>query len=192
MSYGHKIDYFKLKRFLTTAMNNLYDLDEALFRGPLQKLRIDVFEQFEYYTKFAALNVKNIFESEFLTTLPVYVSNKQKLEKYEAGKIIFLEGEHGDNMYMILRGEVSISYEGVLLATLTSGDIIGEMSLLDSQPRSATAMALADVSLLCVSKENFLPLVKNSDEFTIRLLSSFSNRIRVQNRIISELTQHSC
>ncbi len=89
MSYNHRIDYFKLKRFSTTAMNNLYDLDEQLFRGPLQKLRIDVFEQFEYYSKFALLNTKTIFENEFLNKIPAYVTNKQKLEKHINQKAVF-------------------------------------------------------------------------------------------------------
>ncbi len=115
-----------------------------------------------------------------------------KLEKYEADKFIFQEGEDGDTMYMILKGVVAISYEGVLLASLEGGDIIGEMSLLDNQPRSASAKALTETLTLAVTKENFLPLIRNSDEFTIRLLSSLSSRIRVQNHLISELTQQSC
>lgn len=79
-----EIDYFKLKRFLMTAIRNLKDIDDSIFAGLLTKLQNDVFSLFDYHSKFIMQNtlVRHIFETRFLPNFESYknASNEEKTE----------------------------------------------------------------------------------------------------------------
>ncbi len=68
------------------------------------------------------------------------------------GETIFKEGETAKELYVIQSGQVEIQLGNRLLATLEANDIFGEMALLDSAPRSATAIAKTDVALVPISR----------------------------------------
>jgi CRP-like cAMP-binding protein len=78
---------------------------------------------------------------------------------YPAGSIIFNEGDTGDALFIIQSGQVRIAKKSaedeMTLAYLKSGDIFGEMGLLENQPRSASAFAHTDCSLMRVEGDNF-------------------------------------
>ena len=73
-----------------------------------------------------------------------------------AGQLLFAEGDHGDQAYLITDGEIEIlktsSGRDVLLAVRSQSDVIGEMALLHEEPRIATARARTDASLLTIPK----------------------------------------
>ncbi len=81
------------------------------------------------------------------------------------GETIFKEGETAKELYVIQSGQVEIQLGNRLLATLEANDIFGEMALLDSAPRSATAIAKTDVALVPISKKDFLTLVGRAPTF---------------------------
>ena len=68
------------------------------------------------------------------------------------GETIFKEGETAKELYVIKSGQVEIQLGNRLLATLETNDIFGEMALIDSAPRSATAVAKTDVALVPISR----------------------------------------
>lgn len=112
--------------------------------------------------------------------------------EYAQGQVIFLEGEPGDEMYIIQEGRVDIvriTEEGKehALAILKEGDMFGEMALLENKPRSASAIANTDVKLLAVNRENFELMVKTRPELTVKLLHILSNRIWVAYRQLDNL-----
>src|SRR5262249_9604207 len=79
---------------------------------------------------------------------------------YARGEAIVREGEPGDSIYLIERGEVTVLIGGSdgahhTLNRMSAGDHFGEMSLLTGEPRSATVMAESDVSVLEVSRAAF-------------------------------------
>ncbi len=82
------LDYFKLKRFLMTAIRNLKDIDDAIFTGALSKLQQDVFSLFDYHSKFIMQNtlVRHIYETRFLPNFEPYTTagegEKQEILKY--------------------------------------------------------------------------------------------------------------
>ena len=63
---------------------------------------------------------------------------------FPAGTVIAVEGAQGNHMYVVMSGEVSISINDQLLATARSGEIVGEMALINSNIRSATVTAATD------------------------------------------------
>ena len=77
------------------------------------------------------------------------VESKVKVE-HSSGDVLFTEGDEGDRMYVILEGEVLIIAGGQVVDELSKGDLFGEMALIVSSPRSATATAKSACVLTCL------------------------------------------
>ncbi len=106
---------------------------------------------------------------------------------FEEGQTIFKKGEIGHCMYVIYAGEVSIYDHETLLATFTKGDVFGELALLDSEPRSASAIAENDVLLFRIDQEDFYDLMEERNELLRSVLRILCQRIRNQNDKIRSL-----
>jgi CRP-like cAMP-binding protein len=100
---------------------------------------------------------------------------------YKKDSLIFAEGESGNELYILTKGLVKITriLDGneLILAVLKDGDIFGEMAILEDKPRSATAVALEDVTLTVVLKENFALIAKTQPQVLYRLTQILSERI---------------
>ncbi len=100
---------------------------------------------------------------------------------YPKNTMIFAESMPGKELYIIQKGSVKISkFVGgteVLLAVLKTGDIFGEMSLIENKPRSASAIAYEDAVLLAVNKENFGRMVSTQPQIISRLTQLLAERI---------------
>lgn len=79
------------------------------------------------------------------------------------GEVILSKGGVSDRFYLIESGEVRVSDDGVVLRTEGAGEVFGEIGLLRDVPRTATVAALTDVSLLTLSRDDFLSLVADED-----------------------------
>ena len=102
----------------------------------------------------------------------------------KAGETVFKEGEEAKELYVIKSGQVEIRLGNRLLATLDANDIFGEMALIDSAPRSATAIAKTDVALVPVSKKDFVTLVSRAPTFALDIMGVLARRLRDANRAI--------
>ena len=111
---------------------------------------------------------------------------------YKPGEIVFCEYEPGDDFYLIQSGHVRItkvvSDKEKTLDILQSGDIFGEMAILEQQPRSATALAEDEVKMLVFNRQNFELLLKSNPEIAIKLLKTFTKRIYDAKRQLMVLT----
>ena len=91
-----------------------------------------------------------------------------------AGAVLFDEGSVGDRAYIIQSGELEIVKSSVggevLLAVRGQGEVIGEMSLLEETPRTATVRAHSDVSLVAISKQQFNALLDSSPSAARKML----------------------
>lgn len=100
--------------------------------------------------------------------------------QFPKDSIIFAEGEPGEELYIIKSGSVKISKivdnNEFLLAVLKAGDIFGEMALLESKSRAASAVAYEDCSLMVVNRRNFEQMVNTDPHLIPRLTSLFSDR----------------
>lgn len=110
---------------------------------------------------------------------------QEQLKLFADGDIIFREGDDSREMYVVVEGEVVVSKHAattdVTLATLHKGDFVGEMSLLESLPRSATARAKGRTRLLVIHPGGFLLKIRRDPTFAFEMLQSLSRRIRVTN-----------
>ncbi len=101
------------------------------------------------------------------------------------GEAVFFEGDEGREMYVIQKGQIAITRringEEMLVALKGKGDFIGEMALLESMPRSATARAVGDTKLLVIHAGGFLQKIRRDPTFAFEMLQRMSARFRVLN-----------
>jgi len=105
------------------------------------------------------------------------------LSHFPAGKVLFREGDAGEDMYIIQSGRVAIkkrtgANKDVTLAVLEKGDFFGEMAVLERMPRSATAEMAEAGDLIVISGDTFGDMIKSNPEIAFRMLRKYSIRLR--------------
>jgi CRP/FNR family transcriptional regulator, cyclic AMP receptor protein len=103
-------------------------------------------------------------------------------QSFAPGDTIFVEGDDGRLMYVVLDGSVRLSVTGRTLEKVGKGGVFGEMALIDAAPRSATATALTACSLVPLSAQRFKALVKESPDFAIDIMRVMAARLRSMDR----------
>jgi CRP-like cAMP-binding protein len=119
-----------------------------------------------------------------------------KPEQFPPGHDIIHQGDRGDRLYFILEGEVEILVHEAENATrpdkriaiLGAGDTVGEMELIDIQPRTATVRALTQVHTVCLTNKDFFTIKKaHLETFTLIIMNlarDISRRLRVMDQEI--------
>ena len=99
---------------------------------------------------------------------------------FDSGDEIFREGEPGQTLFFIVEGDVRIPSEGDIddLAVLSERAVFGEMSLLDSEPRSASATANSDVRCLKIEREDFNEILAEKGEIAQGIIKVLTRRLR--------------
>ncbi len=137
-----------------------------------------------------------------LTAVPLFsglneeeVRSLQALSKtrsYPKDNVLFLQGDPGDSFYLILSGEVKVAILGAdgreyILSFLKSGDFFGEMSLFDSESRSASVVTTTAATFLIIQREAFLNYVTQTPSVLTKFLSTFSIRLRKTDAQLGDL-----
>ena len=107
--------------------------------------------------------LKNIpFFSELSEEDLQQIAEEVKMEYFPADHTIFNEGDTGEIMYVIKRGQVQVIRDNAILATLSDNAFFGEMALVSDEPRNATIKTVTDVELLTLGKEDFKELLQTN------------------------------
>lgn len=101
----------------------------------------------------------------------------------KSGEVLFSEGELGDHAYMVDEGAIKISRHDMsgcelILATLERGELFGELALIDTYPRSASATALKATELIVLDRKTFQEKLINEPGLIDLVMRNFSKRIR--------------
>jgi CRP-like cAMP-binding protein len=99
----------------------------------------------------------------------------------EAGKKLFSKGDLGNCMYFIYKGKIRIHLGDHTLATLGDNEIVGELSVLDTEARSASATTLEECILLKLEQEPFYEIMMVNAEITKGILKTLCKRLRLLN-----------
>ncbi|MBK7580251.1 MAG: cyclic nucleotide-binding domain-containing protein [Myxococcales bacterium] len=126
-------------------------------------------------------------------------SRQSRADELEAtfhdGELIVEEGDLSRDMFVIQSGRVRITKrvadKDVELATLERGDFFGEMSLLESLPRDASARAMGEAKLLVVSASALLVRMRRDPTFAFEMLQRLSGRVRSLNARLVKLLEDS-
>ena len=99
------------------------------------------------------------------------------------GERVFEAGDMGLELYIITAGHIGISVDPdpsrqVFINELKAGDCLGEMALIDNEPRSATAHVLEDTQALALEKDRLHGLLMSYPELGIGMLRALSQRLR--------------
>jgi CRP/FNR family cyclic AMP-dependent transcriptional regulator len=98
------------------------------------------------------------------------------------GTLLIDQGQTGREAFVILDGEVTVKRNGRKVASLGPGSVVGELSLLDHGPRTATAICDTDCTLLIIDQRKFLSVIDDVPAISHKLLASLASRIRDMDR----------
>lgn len=112
-----------------------------------------------------------------MPTIPL-LRNEPKIQTFAAGQSIFKAGDPGDFIYGVIDGKVDILMNGQVLETVAEGGILGELALVDTKPRSASAVAQTDCKLAAIDQHRFMILVAQNPWFSVSVMQVMAERLR--------------
>jgi len=131
---------------------------------------------------------QELSEEDLLGLAPLFTEKKVK-----KGTILFLEGDEGEELFLIKSGVVKIyrldEFKEIILALFREGDFFGEMSLISTGlTRSATAETLEVCTLYTLKRSSFVQFMEKSPKLCLKLLETTMDRLRRANEQIYDLT----
>jgi serine/threonine protein phosphatase PrpC len=121
------------------------------------------------------------------------VAGATRPRRFEAGVVLFNEGDTGEELYLVISGKVRIERKGQVLILLGPGSNFGEMAMLDEKTRSATAVSTEDCELMVIHRDAFFNLLKGNPMLAMKILWNMllglSVRLRTTSTKLAELTQ---
>ena len=132
-----------------------------------------------------------IFQGVEPTAVAALTKQLQPVD-FPRGHTVFAEGEPGDRLYIITSGKVKIGRRSPdgrenLLTIMGPSDMLGELSLFDPGPRTATATAVTDTRLARLKKSSLRPWLNNRPEIAEQLLRVLARRLRRTNDALADL-----
>lgn len=120
------------------------------------------------------------------------VVTRALLKRFTPGQVILRRGDPASGMMVILQGQMRVSITNadgheVSLSVLGSGDVVGEIALLDGGERSTDVTAIDEGVLLAIQRSDFLPLLEGSASLCLRLMQVLCSRLREANRSLEEI-----
>lgn len=125
-------------------------------------------------------------------------------EKVSEGQTLFQGGDPGDSLFIVQSGEIELfikdtAGQKIVLATPSEGDMFGELAMLDSGPRTATAVAVKDSDVLVLDRDDLVLLFQRKPEAALQMLAALSGltrkadellRTRVSRNLNEEIMEH--
>jgi uncharacterized membrane protein len=110
---------------------------------------------------------------------------------FKAGEIVFNHGDLAEHLYIVEDGVIDIVLpakgEEIILATLEAGSFFGELSVFDSHPRTATARATMDTSLICIPLATIAGLTNRSPTAARQFMSVIIHRLRTADELLARV-----
>ena len=112
--------------------------------------------------------------------------------KLARGEHLFLEGQDGDRLYVVLDGKMKLTRAAAdgrenLLIVFGPGDMFGELSLFDPRPRTSTASAITDATLAALAHDALRPWLLERPEVSMHMLQALARRLRRANDVTADL-----
>ncbi|HVO43049.1 MAG TPA: DUF1003 domain-containing protein [Aggregatilineales bacterium] len=121
----------------------------------------------------------NLLDPDELAELSAHIDE----DSFATGQAVFKAGDPGDEMHIVLSGKIQVfvtddDAQAVAIAEIGPGEFVGELSLLDNEPRSATAVAQEPTRTFVIDRDDLLRLFRHKPEAALDILAILSNRIR--------------
>lgn len=113
-----------------------------------------------------------------------------KKREYNPGEIILKEGDPSDVVYKIVSGKVEVFKEQdgqtILLGVMKAGEFLGEMGVVDDEPRSASARAKTQVTMIIYEEEEFFSLISQDGSLAEKMILRLCERVRTLTRKLAK------
>lgn len=194
-TYDNAITRLSLKKPIPSDPESIFTIGEYYYKINKYREARYAFKKF-IELRNTSINVpaaKNYLEkiNQLLEDKEDFKQITPLIREYKPDSVLFCENEPGNEVFVIQEGKIKItkivSGKEVLLAVLNPGDIVGEMALIDNQPRSATAIAYGTVKVLAINRENFNVMVSNQPQITFKIVQLLSERIWIAYRQLENL-----
>ena len=96
-----------------------------------------------------------------------------QVREFRGGEIVIREGDKGDELFIVLEGQVRVSRGDQTLTHLGPGEHVGEMALIRSVPRSATVAAVGPTELIAIRRGDFFEILRKEHEVAVKMLWQF-------------------
>lgn len=113
------------------------------------------------------------------------VAQSARPRRFEAGKVLFNEGDTGEELFLVVSGKVRIEVKGKQLALLGPGSNFGEMAMLDDKTRSATAIAAEECELMVIHRDAFFAMLRGNPMLAMKILWNMLLRLSANLRSAS-------
>jgi CRP-like cAMP-binding protein len=110
------------------------------------------------------------------------VAKVAKTRHVPSGTTLLVEGEVGEEMFAFLSGSATVQRSGRKIASLSSGDVVGELGVLVRAPRNATVTTTADSELAVLGRRAINRLLADAPGFARKLLEALAERVRELDR----------
>jgi len=114
------------------------------------------------------------------------LANWAEVVAFEKGETVVKRGDKGDGVYLILDGAAEVRRGNRRIARLGAGQIFGEMSLFDDQPRSADVVTVAPTRLAVLQKWEFWGFAAGQPGVVLSILAEMSRRLRAADEALAE------
>ncbi len=111
------------------------------------------------------------------------LSQQVRCHIFKSNQLVVKQGEEGHSLFIVVEGAVSVSVctskeqnSLVEVARLGAGNFFGEMALFTGEPRAATVIAITDIVIYEIAKDDILPLMKENPEFSQKVSEILTNR----------------
>jgi CRP/FNR family transcriptional regulator, cyclic AMP receptor protein len=128
-------------------------------------------------------------KTEMLRSVPLFqgmsdrsvetIASLAEEARFDAGATLVREGEPGETFLIIRAGSAVVDQGGTAIRELGQGDFLGEISLIDGRPRSATVTATAPIDALAIDRAGFTRLMDDFPSVRHDLLNALTQRVRV-------------
>jgi flavin reductase (DIM6/NTAB) family NADH-FMN oxidoreductase RutF len=168
-----------LAQLVCRVVRSYWGGDHSLFLGQVE---------FVHYGQGAPLLFHGGRYEQLLASVPLFSSLSPELmapilasgaeRSFGAGETIVREGEPGDELFVILAGDVRVERDGRQVRTFGTGDVFGEVAVLDRHPRSADVVAIGDVRCLTISRETLRETLAAEPKAAWAMLEILAGRLR--------------
>ena len=127
-------------------------------------------------------------KTDLLTRMPLFAACSRRqlaqvtaftvADELSAGAVLTRQGASGGIAYILASGQAEVLRDGRRLALLGPGDVVGELSLIDGKPRSATVKAVTDLEVLEIDARDLTRLLHKAPAVTLKLLQALADRLR--------------
>ena len=131
--------------------------------------------------------LEGLDEREILRIAPFVLARR-----HPNNQVIFRKGDEGDSLMIVAEGKVKIrstSLDGreIVLNLIDTGEVFGEIAMLDGHERSGDAVAVGDVCLLVISRRDIVPILHNHPQVSVRLMFLLCERLRRTSEQVEDL-----